>query len=118
MNRSGGTFVYGVGLATACVLLAAGAYAQGRPSGQPGEQKPHLSEEAFKNVRILRGIPVKEFMGTMGYSDYRVLPASDVKMPFRWQVTWVDGQYTINVASVQPNAAIDAARFAKPAPPR
>ena len=46
-----------------------------------------------------------------------VLPGVEVKIPFSWQVTWVDGQSTINVASVQPNAAIDAARFAKPAPP-
>jgi len=30
----------------------------------------------------------------------------------------VDGQYTVNLDSVQPNAPIDAARFAKPAPPR
>jgi hypothetical protein len=52
------------------------------------------------------------------YSDYRVLPGLDAKIPFTWQVTWVNGQYTINLASVQPNAAIDAARFAKPAPPR
>jgi hypothetical protein len=52
------------------------------------------------------------------YSDYRVLPGLDVKIPFSWQVTWVNGQSTINLASVQPNAAIDAARFAKPAPPR
>jgi len=52
------------------------------------------------------------------YSDYRAVPGMDVKMPFTWQVTWVDGQYTINVESVQPNATIDAARFAKPAPPK
>jgi len=52
------------------------------------------------------------------YSDYRAVPGIDVKIPFSWQVTWVDGQYTVNLASVQPNAAIDAARFAKPAPPR
>ena len=67
MNLSRGTVVYGVGLATACVLLAAGVYAQARPSPQPGDQKPQLSEEAFKNVRVLRGIPIKEFMGTMGF---------------------------------------------------
>jgi hypothetical protein len=67
MNLRRGTVVYGVGLATACVLLAAGVYAQARPSGQPGDQRPQLSEEAFKNVRVLRGIPVKEFMGTMGF---------------------------------------------------
>jgi hypothetical protein len=52
------------------------------------------------------------------YSDYRVLQGIDVKIPFSWQVTWVNGQFTIGVASVQPNAAIDAAQFAKPAPPR
>src|SRR5882672_339248 len=67
MNLSRGTVVYGAGLATACVLLAAGLYAQARPSGRPGEQKPQLSEDVFKNVRVLRGIPVKEFMGTMGF---------------------------------------------------
>src|SRR5438094_356936 len=67
MNLGRGTVVYGVGLATACVLLAAGVYAQARPSGQPGEQKPQLSEDVFKNVRVLRGIPVKEFMGSMGF---------------------------------------------------
>ena len=67
MNLSRGAVVYGVGLAMACVLLTAGVYAQARPAGQPGDQKPQLSEEAFKNVRVLRGIPVKEFMGTMGF---------------------------------------------------
>src|SRR6516164_6653861 len=35
--------------------------------GQAGQaQRPQLSEEAFKNVQILRGIPVDEFMDTMG----------------------------------------------------
>jgi hypothetical protein len=50
------------------------------------------------------------------YSDYR--PVAGVKMPFHWEVTWVDGQAKINLTSVQPNAAIDASKFAKPAPPR
>ena len=45
------------------------------------------------------------------YSDYRAVPGTGVKMPFTWQTTWVDGQYTVNLMSVQPNAAIDAARF-------
>src|SRR5258705_8390516 len=67
MSLSRGTVVYGVGLAMTCVLLTAGVYEEARPSGQPGEQKPQLSEEAFKNVRVLKGIPVKEFMGTMGF---------------------------------------------------
>jgi outer membrane lipoprotein-sorting protein len=46
------------------------------------------------------------------YSDYRLV--SGVKMPFKWQATWVDGQSTTELASVQANAAVDAAKFAKP----
>jgi hypothetical protein len=49
------------------------------------------------------------------YSDYR--PVAGVKVPFQWQVTWVDGQSTIKLTSVQPNAAVDAAKFARPSPP-
>jgi photosynthetic reaction center cytochrome c subunit len=49
------------------------------------------------------------------YSDYR--PVAGVKIPFQWQVTWVDGQGTIKLTAVQANAAIDATKFAKPAPP-
>jgi hypothetical protein len=52
------------------------------------------------------------------YSDYRALPGIGIKVPFSWKVTWVDGQSTINLTDVQPNVAIDAAKFAKPAPPR
>src|SRR5262249_35239959 len=29
-------------------------------------QRPQTSDEAFKNVQVLKGIPVDEFMGTMG----------------------------------------------------
>jgi hypothetical protein len=52
------------------------------------------------------------------YSDYRDVPGVGVKIPFSWQMTWVDGQYTVNLESVQPNVAIDATRFARPAAPR
>jgi photosynthetic reaction center cytochrome c subunit len=48
------------------------------------------------------------------YSDYRDVPGAGVKIPFTWQMTWVDGQYTVNLESVQPNAPVDAAKFAKP----
>jgi outer membrane lipoprotein-sorting protein len=37
-------------------------------------------------------------------------------MPFRWTVTWTGGQSNIELKDVQPNVAIAAARFAKPAP--
>ena len=52
------------------------------------------------------------------YSNYRDVPGVGVKMPFTFQMTWVDGQYTVNLESVQPNVPIDAARFAKPASAR
>jgi hypothetical protein len=52
------------------------------------------------------------------YADYRDVPGVGVKMPFTFQMTWVDGQYTVNLESVQPNVAIDATRFARPAAPR
>jgi photosynthetic reaction center cytochrome c subunit len=52
------------------------------------------------------------------YSDYRLLPGIGVKVPYNWQVTWVDGRSTIILESVQPNVPIDGAKFAKPAPPR
>jgi hypothetical protein len=48
------------------------------------------------------------------YSDYR--DVAGVKLPFKWQVTWTDGQSSFEMNQVQPNAPIDARRFAKPAP--
>ncbi len=46
------------------------------------------------------------------YSDYRLVGA--VKMPFHIAVTWVDGQSTTELTSVQPNAAVAAEKFVKP----
>ena len=48
------------------------------------------------------------------YSDYR--DVAGVKMPFKMVVTWTNGQNTIELKDVRPNAVIDAARFARPAP--
>jgi photosynthetic reaction center cytochrome c subunit len=51
------------------LLLAAGAIAGASGklcAQQPGEKQP-LAEEVFKNVQVLKGIPVSEFMGTMGF---------------------------------------------------
>ena len=50
----------------------------------------------------------------LDYSDYR--DVAGVKLPFKWQVTWTDGQSTFEMNQVQPNAPIDARKFAKPAP--
>src|SRR5689334_20819406 len=49
-------------IAAATLLIAAGlAAGQTAPAG-----KPQLAEEAFKNIQALKGIPVDDFMGTMG----------------------------------------------------
>ena len=52
-----------VGTAAVCLLwvVAAGAQAPAAPA-----PRPQMSEEVFKNVQILKGIPVDEFMDTMG----------------------------------------------------
>jgi hypothetical protein len=49
------------------------------------------------------------------YSDYREV--AGVKIPFQWRLTWVDGQSTYTLDTVQPNIVIDPARFAKPVAP-
>ena len=33
---------------------------------QASQDKPLMAEQAFKNIRVLKGIPVDDFMGTMG----------------------------------------------------
>jgi photosynthetic reaction center cytochrome c subunit len=50
------------------------------------------------------------------YSDYREV--SGVKMPFRWTVTWTDGRSTVELSELRLNTPIDAAKFARPTPPR
>src|SRR6266545_6369518 len=46
--------------------VTGGVWAAGQ-AGQPApSQRAPLAEEVFKNVQVLRGIPVNEFMGTMG----------------------------------------------------
>ena len=38
---------------------------QGAPPSSP--QRPPMAETVFKNIQVLKGIPVDEFMGTMGF---------------------------------------------------
>ena len=51
-----------VGTMILCVLIALTAAAQAQP-----DQKPQMAEDVFKNVQVLRGIPVSQFMETMGF---------------------------------------------------
>src|SRR5215471_8549386 len=67
-------------------------------------------------VRLVRFVDtaVGQVPTQIDYADYREV--SGVKMPFKWIATWTDGQSTTQLSAVQPNAAIDASRFARPAP--
>lgn len=60
--------------------------------------------------------PVGRVPVQIDYSDYR--DVSGLKMPFKWISTWTDGRTVFELSSIQINTAVDAARFAKPAPPK
>jgi hypothetical protein len=78
--------------------------------------KLFFDKESGLLVRVLRytDTAVGTIPAQTDYSDYR--DVAGVKMPFHWVVTWTDGQSTIDLSEVQANAAIEAAKFAKPAP--
>ena len=42
-------------------------YLMGAPILLSQPEKPLMAEEVFKNVKVLKGIPVGEFMDTMGF---------------------------------------------------
>ena len=58
---------------TVCFCILSAVFAIGRaparpaPGQTPAGDKPVLAEQAFKNVQILKGIPVDNFMQTMGF---------------------------------------------------
>jgi len=60
------TMLVGAGLI--CLCLTGALIARGQTAAQRGTgQKPLLAEQVFKNVQLLKGIPVDEFMQTMGF---------------------------------------------------
>src|SRR4029077_19406824 len=67
-----------VAMATTAVVLLRGSLVYAGPQAAPRAQapqagqsapaaKPVMAEDVFKNVQVLRGIPVDEFMATMGF---------------------------------------------------
>jgi photosynthetic reaction center cytochrome c subunit len=75
-------------------------------------------DQAGLLVRVVRfaDTAVGRVPTQIDYSDYREV--AGVKLPFKWTVTWTNGQSTTELSAIQPNVAIDAARFARPAPAR
>lgn len=81
-----------------------------------GRVKLYFDSETGLLTRQVRyaDTPIGMVPTQVDYSDYREV--AGVKMPFHWTVTWTDGQSKIELTDVQPNTAIDAAKFAQPAP--
>jgi photosynthetic reaction center cytochrome c subunit len=65
-------------------------------------------------VRLVRysESPVGRLVTRVDYDEYR--DVAGVKIPFRWTVSWLSGRSVFELTEVQPNVAIDAARFARP----
>ena len=61
-SASSRTIVGIVGATAVVWLLAIVALA-----GQAAPERPPMSDEVFKNIQVLKGIPVDQFMGTMGF---------------------------------------------------
>ncbi|MGA3241592.1 MAG: c-type cytochrome [Bryobacteraceae bacterium] len=66
-------------------------------------------------VRMVRyaDTPMGRNPTQIDYADYR--DADGVKIPFRWTLSRPNARFTIQIAEVKSNAAVDDARFAKPA---
>ena len=75
-------------------------------------------DQAGLLVRVVRwaDTAVGRIPTQIDYSDYR--DVAGVKLPFKWTVTWTNGQSTTELSAIQPNVTIDAARFNRPAPAR
>jgi hypothetical protein len=69
-------------------------------------------------VRLLRFTitPIAFVPTRVDYADYRELPGLGVKVPFTRTLTQTYMQMTLQLTDIQPNVAIDAAKFARPAP--
>jgi hypothetical protein len=83
--------------------------------------KLYFDDESGLLLRQVRytETPIGRNSWQIDYDDYRSVGNSGTKMPFKWRVLWQSGDSTVELTDVQPNVAVDAARFARPAaPPR
>ena len=55
------------GMAGVATCLLGVVSLPGQAPEKPLPEKPMMAEAVFKNVQVLKGIPVNEFMGTMGF---------------------------------------------------
>jgi hypothetical protein len=48
------------------------------------------------------------------FAEYK--PVAGVMMPSKWSYAWVSGREEFTMTDIQPNVAVDAAKFGKPVP--
>jgi len=70
-TRIVGRMIGMIGTVVLCALVV-GLIAQGEPQANPQgtsatPQKQQMAEDVFKDIRLLKGIPVDQFMDTMGF---------------------------------------------------
>jgi hypothetical protein len=77
----------------------------------------YFDKETGLLVRMVRytDSPVGRIPTETDYADYREV--SGVKMAYKWTTIWLDGREAVELSEVRPNVPIDAAKFARPAPP-
>jgi photosynthetic reaction center cytochrome c subunit len=84
------------------------------PSGLIGTF--YFDKESGLLIRMVRytNSAVVRVPTQIDYSDYR--PVAGVMMPFKWSYAWVSGREEFSMTDIQPNVAVDAAKFGKPVP--
>lgn len=85
----------------------------GTGSGRPAVRL-YFSKDSGLLLRMVRfaETPLGRIPTQIDYADYR--EADGVKIPFRWTLSRPNGRFTIQIAEVNSNVAVDDARFAKP----
>jgi hypothetical protein len=88
----------------------------GSAPGRPAVRL-YFDKESGLLLRMVRyaETPVGRNPTQIDYSDYR--DADGVKIPFRWTLSRPNGRFTIQIAEVKTNVAVDDSVFARPAGP-
>jgi hypothetical protein len=78
----------------------------------------YFDRESGLLLRMVRfgGTPIGRVPTQIDFSDYREVPGTGVKMPFRWNIGWLDGRDSIELKEIRPNVAVDPQVFARPSP--
>ena len=90
---------------------------QGRTGAGRPPVKLYFDVDSGLLVRLVRftDTPVGRIPTQIDYADYR--DVAGIKMAFKWTTTWTNGRSVTELSSVQVNVPVDAAKFARPAPP-